>query len=43
MIQEMIREINTIGSKSSDADISRKVIEIKSELARIREQVQNIE
>jgi uncharacterized protein (TIGR00255 family) len=43
MIQEMIREINTIGSKSSDADISRKVIEIKSELARIREQAQNIE
>jgi len=43
IIQEMIREINTIGSKSSDADISRKVIEIKSELARIREQVQNIE
>jgi uncharacterized protein (TIGR00255 family) len=43
LIQEMIREINTIGSKSSDAEISRKVIDIKSELARIREQVQNIE
>lgn len=43
LIQEMIREINTIGSKSSDAEISRKVIEIKGELARIREQVQNIE
>jgi len=43
LIQEMIREVNTIGSKSSDAEISRKVIEIKSELSRIREQVQNIE
>jgi len=43
LIQEMIREINTIGSKSSDAEISKMVIDIKSELARIREQAQNIE
>lgn len=43
LIQEMVREVNTIGSKSSDAEISRKVIDIKSELSRIREQVQNIE
>jgi uncharacterized protein (TIGR00255 family) len=43
LIQEMIREINTIGSKSSDAELSRKVIDIKSELSRIREQVQNVE
>ena len=43
LVQEMAREINTIGSKSADAEISRKVIEIKAELARIREQVQNIE
>jgi uncharacterized protein (TIGR00255 family) len=43
LIQEMIREVNTIGSKSSDAEISRKVIDIKSELSRIREQVQNVE
>jgi uncharacterized protein (TIGR00255 family) len=43
LIQEMNREINTIGSKSSDADISKQVIEIKSELAKIREQVQNLE
>ncbi len=43
LIQEMIREVNTIGSKSSDADISRQVIDIKTELSRIREQVQNIE
>jgi uncharacterized protein (TIGR00255 family) len=39
----MGREINTIGSKSGDAEISRSVIEIKSELAKLREQVQNIE
>jgi uncharacterized protein (TIGR00255 family) len=43
LIQEMNREVNTIGSKSGDADIARHVIEIKSELARLREQVQNIE
>jgi uncharacterized protein (TIGR00255 family) len=43
LIQEMIREINTIGSKSSDAEISKMVIDIKSELARIREQAQNVE
>jgi uncharacterized protein (TIGR00255 family) len=43
LIQEMGREINTIGSKSGDAEISRSVIEIKSELGKLREQVQNIE
>lgn len=43
LIQEMNREINTIGSKSSDINISSMVIEIKSELEKIREQVQNIE
>jgi uncharacterized protein (TIGR00255 family) len=43
LIQEMGREVNTIGAKSSDAEISRNVIEIKSELAKLREQVQNIE
>jgi uncharacterized protein (TIGR00255 family) len=43
LLQEMGREINTIGSKSGDAEISRNVIEIKSELAKLREQVQNIE
>ncbi|MFH1080329.1 MAG: YicC/YloC family endoribonuclease [Pseudomonadota bacterium] len=43
LIQEMNREINTIGSKSNDADISKQVIEIKSELAKLREQVQNLE
>lgn len=43
LIQEMGREVNTIGSKSGDTEISRNVIEIKSELAKLREQVQNIE
>ena len=43
LIQELNREVNTIGSKSSDVDVSRLVIEIKTELERIREQIQNIE
>lgn len=43
LIQEMIREVNTIGSKSGDLEISRNIVEIKSELAKLREQVQNIE
>jgi uncharacterized protein (TIGR00255 family) len=43
LIQELNREVNTVGSKSSDAEISRFVVEIKTELERIREQIQNIE
>jgi uncharacterized protein (TIGR00255 family) len=43
LLQEMHREINTIGSKSGDLAISHNVIEIKTELAKLREQVQNIE
>ena len=43
LIQELNREINTIGSKSSDIEVSHGVIEIKTELERIREQIQNIE
>lgn len=43
MLQELNREINTIGSKSSDVDVSRHVIDVKSELERIREQIQNVE
>ncbi len=43
LLQEMLREVNTAGSKSSDVNMSRNVIEIKSELAKIREQVQNVE
>ncbi|MGI6450377.1 MAG: YicC/YloC family endoribonuclease [Desulfitobacteriia bacterium] len=43
LIQEMNREINTIGSKANDLEISKVVVESKSELEKIREQVQNIE
>ncbi len=43
LIQEMNREINTIGSKANDATISQMVVELKEELERIREQVQKIE
>ena len=43
LLQEMNREINTIGSKSNDAEITRQVIEAKSELGKLREQAQNIE
>jgi uncharacterized protein (TIGR00255 family) len=41
--QEMGREVNTIGSKANDAEISRLVVEIKTALERIREQIQNVE
>lgn len=43
LLQEMNREVNTIGSKSPDIDISNYVISMKSELEKIREQIQNIE
>jgi len=43
LLQELNRETNTIGSKANDAEISHTVIEIKSELEKIREQIQNIE
>ncbi|MGA1866960.1 MAG: YicC/YloC family endoribonuclease [bacterium] len=43
LIQEIYREINTTGVKALDAQISQNVVEIKSELEKIREQVQNIE
>jgi len=43
LLQEMNREVNTMGSKGGDAEISRRVVEIKSELSKMREQVQNIE
>ncbi|MFW5649051.1 MAG: YicC/YloC family endoribonuclease [Candidatus Alkaliphilus sp. MAG34] len=43
LLQEMNREINTIGSKANDLNIANLVIEIKSELEKMREQVQNIE
>lgn len=43
LLQEMNREINTIGSKASDLTIAGCVVEIKAELEKIREQIQNIE
>ncbi|WP_010247838.1 YicC/YloC family endoribonuclease [Acetivibrio cellulolyticus] len=43
LIQEMNREINTIGSKANDLNITKFVVDIKSELEKIREQIQNIE
>ena len=41
--QEMGREANTIGSKANDAEISLAVVEIKTALERVREQIQNVE
>ena len=43
LIQEFNREANTIGSKCSDIDIARHVVDIKAEIEKIREQIQNIE
>lgn len=43
LVQEMNREINTIGSKANDLEITNLVVEIKSEIEKIREQIQNIE
>lgn len=43
LIQEMNRETNTIGSKANDLEISKIVVELKSEIEKLREQVQNIE
>lgn len=43
LIQEFNREANTIGSKAQDVEIARKVIDIKAEIEKIREQIQNIE
>lgn len=43
LVQEFNREANTIGSKCNDSELSKTVIELKSEIEKIREQVQNIE
>ena len=43
MLQELHREVNTIGSKVGKADIAHRVVEVKSELEKIREQIQNVE
>lgn len=43
LVQEINRESNTIGSKACDVEIARKVVDIKAEVEKIREQIQNIE
>lgn len=43
LIQEMNRETNTIGSKASDARIAQAVVDMKSEIEKLREQIQNVE
>ena len=43
LVQELNREANTIGSKANDVDMARIVVDIKSEIEKIREQIQNIE
>ena len=43
LIQEFNREANTIGSKCNDIEISRLVVDIKAEIEKIREQIQNLE
>lgn len=43
LLQELNREVNTIGSKANDAELATQVIALKAELEKIREQVQNIE
>ena len=43
LVQEINRETNTIGSKAADIRITRLVVDMKSEIEKIREQIQNIE
>ena len=43
LLQEVGREVNTIGAKSQDAGLSHVVVEMKAEIERMREQVQNVE
>ncbi len=43
LVQEINRETNTIGSKCNDVEIAKKVVDIKAEIEKIREQIQNIE
>lgn len=43
LLQEMGREVNTIGSKANDAEITTEVVRMKTELERLREQIQNVE
>jgi uncharacterized protein (TIGR00255 family) len=43
LVQEVNREVNTVGSKSQHAGIAARVVELKAELERIREQIANVE
>jgi uncharacterized protein (TIGR00255 family) len=43
LLQEMNREVNTIGSKANDGEIAAMVVELKAEMEKVREQIQNIE
>ena len=43
LVQEMNREVNTIGSKCADAEIAHRIVDAKNELEKIREQIQNLE
>lgn len=43
LIQEMNREVNTIGSKAQDTEIAKHVVDLKSEIEKLREQIQNVE
>jgi uncharacterized protein (TIGR00255 family) len=43
LLQEMVRETNTIGSKTGELSVIRRVVRIKEELEKVREQVQNLE
>jgi uncharacterized protein (TIGR00255 family) len=42
-VQELLREVNTVGSKSAISDMTEAVVEMKTVIERLREQVQNIE
>ena len=43
LVQELNREVNTVGSKSQNAAISARVVDLKAELERVREQIANVE
>ena len=43
LLQEFNREFNTMGSKAGNADVSHLIVDVKSEIEKIREQVQNVE
>jgi uncharacterized protein (TIGR00255 family) len=43
LLQELAREANTVGAKSPDAQIAHAIVEVKAEIERMREQVQNVE